>query len=186
MRTGIVAGAACILFVSLNAHASTTVTVDNNEKVTVTQQPVVYVPVVPQPVVIVQETDPRNVEGVIFRVDMSEGQIMVQDTAGRERRIQLKQGMIGTYKVDDYVRIYLMADMKEAKTIETVRGVRHLDGNIVGINALSSQIIVRGADGKDSTVIVRQGQIDQHRMGDRIRIYLIENNEEVQVIRVIR
>jgi len=109
----------------------------------------------------------------------------VLDTNGRERKVQLKQGMIGTYKVDDYVRIHLMADLKEAKTIETIRDVRNLEGNIVSVDTSRSQIVVRGADGKDSTVLLRQGQINNYRMGDHVRIYLLANHEQVQVIRII-
>lgn len=236
-----------LLACSWPAHATTTVTVDDGNKVTVTQ-PGGYVQAVATPVVVtseaisgnfegrivemdysryqifVNDTDginrevsvrpeminhyrigdyvvirpaadvtvialeenPKDFEGEIIRVDMSENQMVVQDTNGRERRVQLKQGMIGTYKVDDYVRIHLMADLKEAKTIETIRGVRNIEGRIVSVDTPSSRIVVRGTDGKDSAVIVRQGQIDNYRVGDNVRIYLLTNRDQVQVIRVIR
>src|SRR3989338_279250 len=135
--------------------------------------------------IITIEENPKDFEGEIIRVEMSKGQIIVQDTNGRERRVQMKQGMISTYKVDDYVRVHLMADLKEAKTIETIRGVRNLEGNIVRGDASRSLVVVRGTDGKDSAVIVRQGQVDNYRVGDNVRIYLLENREQVQVIRVI-
>ncbi len=243
-RTNIPLFIALFLLVSLKAQAATTVTVDNNDKVTVTQ-PNVQAAVIPvvitqqvmagdfegrivevdysQNQIIVQdsngvnrqvlvtpdminnyrigdtvlihpttavtlitmEENPKDFEGEIIRVDMSKSQIVVQDTSGRERRGQLKQGMIGTYKVDDYVRIHLMADLKEAKTIETIRDVRNLEGNIVSVDTSRSQIVVRGADGKDSTVLLRQGQINNYRMGDHVRIYLLANHEQVQVIRII-
>ena len=243
-RTNIPLFIALFLLVSLKAQAATTVTVDNNDKVTVTQ-PNVQAAVIPvvitqqvmagdfegrivevdysQNQIIVQdsngvnrqvlvtpdminnyrigdtvlihpttavtlitmEENPKDFEGEIIRVDMSKSQIVVQDTSGRERRVQLKQGMIGTYKVDDYVRIHLMADLKEAKTIETIRDVRNLEGNIVSVDTSRSQIVVRGADGKDSTVLLRQGQINNYRMGDHVRIYLLANHEQVQVIRII-
>ena len=54
-------------------------------------------------------------------VDSSSNMIVVHDTMGHDRRVQLKEGMISSYKVDDYVRVHLMADLKEAKTINTVR-----------------------------------------------------------------
>lgn len=236
-----------LLLVSFNAQAATTVTVDNNEKVIVTQ-PVGYIPVVATPVVITREApatdfegwivgmdfsrdqilvrdadgrdrevlvkagtinsyrigdyvlihpttaitlitmqeNPKVFEGEIIRVDMSKSQIVVQDTNGRERRVQLKQGMISTYKVDDYVRIHLMADLKEAKTIETISEVKSLDGSIVSFDTLSSQIVVRGTDGKDSAVLLRQGQANNYRVGDHVRVYLLADQKQVQVIRVIR
>lgn len=130
--------------------------------------------------------NPRDFEGTIIRVDMSESQIVVQDTTGRERRVQLKQGMIGTYKVDDYVRVHLMADLREAKTIETVRDARNLEGRIVGVDNSRSQVVVRGEDGKDSAVLLRQGQAGNYRVGDHVRIHLLAGREQVQVIRIIR
>jgi uncharacterized membrane protein YeaQ/YmgE (transglycosylase-associated protein family) len=130
--------------------------------------------------------NPRDFEGEITKVEMKDGRLTVLDTTGRERRVQLKQGMIGTYKVDDYVRIHLMADLKEAKTIETVRGVRNLEGSIVSVDSRGSRIVVRGTDGQDNAVLVRQGQVQNYRSGDRVRVYLLENRDQVQVIRVIR
>lgn len=63
----------------------------------------------------------RDLEGRIINVDHSKSTLVVHDKQGRDRRVTLKQGMINNYKVDDYVRIHLMADLKEAKTIQTVR-----------------------------------------------------------------
>ncbi len=72
-------------------------------------------------VTFVREESNLDLEGRIINVDSSHNTIMVHDTNGRDRRITLKQGMISTYKVDDYVRIHLMADLKEAKMIRTIR-----------------------------------------------------------------
>ncbi len=63
----------------------------------------------------------RDIEGRIINVDNSQNTISIRDADGRDRRVKLKQGMISTYKVDDYVRIHLMADLKEAKMIRTIK-----------------------------------------------------------------
>ncbi len=235
-----------LFLVSLKAEAATTVTVDNNEKVTVIQpsgyaQPVVTPVVITREgvtgdfegriieidtlryLIIVQDTqgrntsvsvkpeminhyrvgdtvlihpttdltvmtlavNPKDFEGEIIRVDIPNNQIVVQDTTGRERKVLMKQGMIGTYKVDDYVRIHLMADLKEAKTIETVNNVRNIEGNIVSVDASRNQIVVRGTEGKESVVILRPGQVNNYRVGDHVRIYHVTNQNQVQVIRII-
>ena len=244
-----------LLLVSLKVQAATTVTVDNNDNVTVNQSNGVVPPVITETVVLTQtpvviireaivgafegrivevnfsrsqitlqdangtdrqvlvkpeminsyrvgdyvqirptadltiitlEENPKDFEGDIIRVDMSKSQIVVLDTNGRERKVQLKQGMISTYKVDDYVRIHLMADLKEAKTIETINDVRNLEGSVVNIDSSRSQIIVRDEHGKDSAVLVRQGLINNYSIGQRVRIYILPNHDEAQLIRVIR
>ena len=77
-------------------------------------------PVTGRDEMLVQKQDKRDLEGRIINVDSSKGQIIVRDAEGRERKVILKEGMINQYKVDDFVQIHLMADMKEAKTIRTV------------------------------------------------------------------
>lgn len=72
-------------------------------------------------VTFIREENDRDLEGRIVQVDSSQNTISVRDAQGRDRRVKLKQGMIGTYKVDDYVRIHLMADLKEAKMIRTIQ-----------------------------------------------------------------
>jgi hypothetical protein len=72
-------------------------------------------------VTFIREESNRDLEGRIINVDTSQGTILVHDKEGRDRRVQLKQGMISGYKVDDYVRIHLMADLKEAKMIRTIK-----------------------------------------------------------------
>jgi predicted RNA-binding protein len=63
----------------------------------------------------------RYLEGRITRVDLAANSITVHDTRGRDKKIDLKQGMVTGYKVDDYVRIHLAADLKEAKMIRTIK-----------------------------------------------------------------
>jgi len=131
------------------------------------------------------DENPREFEGEIIRVNIPKGRIVVLDTTGRERRVQLKRGMIANYKVDDYVRIRLGSNLKEAQTVKTVSDVRGLEGRIVSIDSTGSRIVIRDTEGKDSTVLVRQGQISRYRSGDHVRVYLLQNRDQVQVIRVI-
>jgi hydrogenase maturation factor len=133
---------------------------------------------------ITMEENPKDFEGEIIRVDTAKGQIIVQDTNGRERRVQMKQGMIGTYKVDDYVRIHLMADLKEAKTIETVN-VGRLDGSVVRVDPQDSRMVIRDTQGNERTVLVRQGSITTYRVGNQVRVYQLADHEDVQLVRVI-
>ena len=71
-------------------------------------------------VILTKGENNRDLEGRIVIVDNSKNTIVVHDAQGHDRRVTLKQGMINNYKVDDYVRIHLMADLKEAKMIHTV------------------------------------------------------------------
>jgi hypothetical protein len=136
--------------------------------------------------IITIEENPKDFEGEIIRVEMSKSQIVVQDTNGRERRVQLKQGMISTYKVDDYVRIHLMADLKEAKTIETVRNMGRHDGYVVRVDPQGSRMVVRDTHGNERTVLVRQGMITSYRVGNQVRVYQLADHEDVQLVRIIR
>lgn len=236
-----------LLLVSLEAHATTTVTVDNNDKVIVTQ-PVTYVPVTAVPAVVTREAvsgdfggriveinylrpqilvhdtngrdrevlvqseminnyrigdtvlihptttvtlitmeeNPKDFEGGIIRVDIPKRQIVVQDTNGRERKVQLKEGMIGNYKVDDYVQVHLMSDLKEAKTIETVRNIRRLEGNIVKVDSQASRMVIRDMNGRERTVLVRQGMITSYSVGNQVQVYQLADREDVQLVRIIR
>ena len=72
-------------------------------------------------VTLTKEDSNRDLEGRIINVDNSKNTIVIHDAKGHDRRVVLKQGMINNYKVDDYVRIHLMADLKEAKMIQTVQ-----------------------------------------------------------------
>ncbi len=136
--------------------------------------------------IITIEENPKDFEGEIIRVDMSKSQVVVQDTNGRERRVQLKQGMISTYKVDDYVRIHLMADFKEAKTIETIRDMGRLDGYVVRVDPQGSRMVVRDTHGKERIVLVRQGMITSYRVGNQVWVYQLAGHEDVQLVRVIQ
>ena len=64
-----------------------------------------------------------DLEGRISRVDVTKSVILVKNElenkiGKREYRVLVKQGMINDYKKNDKVKIWLMADRKEAKHIE--------------------------------------------------------------------
>src|SRR5207253_3199045 len=106
------------------------------------------------PVIVTKTEDPRELEGEIVRVDYPRSQMVIRDIDGRERKVIVKQGMINNYKVDDYVKVYLMADMKEAKSITTKR-TADIEGEVVGIDYARNQIVVRDRDGADRAVFAR-------------------------------
>lgn len=175
------------------AHAAT-VTVEN-DKVTVDQTgqatTVVQTGVVPvvAPVAPVAAyaavQDPRHLEGEIVNVDYPSSEILVRDIDNRERRVTLKQGMINTYRTGDYVEIYLMADMKEAKTIHT-RRTADVEGEITSVDYANNLIVVRDANGANRNVLVRPGIIGEHKVGDRLKLYVAVDNADPAAVRLIR
>ena len=173
------------------ATAETVINVDDKDAVTVTKtEPEVVttttaVAVKETPVVIVKEDNSKEFEGEILSVDYPESQILVRDTTGRDRRVIVKQGMINNYKVGDYVKVELMADLKEAKMIRIVKDVSHFEGTVVTIVPTANQLVVRDA-GQDRTVVVAAGMTEFFKPGDRVRIYLLTSGDEVRYIRVLR
>ncbi len=71
-------------------------------------------------------TDP-DVEGRISDIHYLKSEIVVsnvltgKNVGAREKRIRLKPGMIGSYKLMDYVKVKLSADHKRAVEIELVK-----------------------------------------------------------------
>ncbi len=130
--------------------------------------------------------NPRDFEGEIIETSTSDSRILVQDTNGRQRRVHLRQGMIANFRAYDYVRIHLESNLREADTIQKISDIRNLEGNVASIDYSKSLMVVRDTNGRETTVLVRQGQINNYRSGDHVRIYLLANHEQVQVIRVIR
>lgn len=171
------------LLCSAPVFAATTVTVDD-ERVTIDRsqtQPAVVVQEVP---VVVTQRDPKDLEGEIIRVDAPESEIVVRDEDNRERKVVLKKGMIGTYKVGDYVKIHLMADLKEAKTINTVR-TADISGEVVATDYPRNVIIVRDERGVDRTVIVNPA-LPQNVVGDHVRLYVVAESPDVREVKLIR
>ncbi|GEM_PF-3583987 len=180
-----------ILLVSIPASATTTVTVDN-DKVTIEQDKTastVSATTVQtgSQTVAAQTTprDPRELEGEIIRVDQSKNEILVRDTDNRERRILLKQGMISNYKVGDYVKIYLMADMREAKTVKT-QAAADLEGEVVSTDTVASRMVVRDERGKDHVVLLSPEMNGKNQVGDHVRLYVVSDSPERQEVRLIR
>ncbi len=66
-----------------------------------------------------------DIEGRATRVDYTQNTLLVlnelkNDIGKREYRVKVKQGMINDYKKNDRLKIWLMADRKEASMIERV------------------------------------------------------------------
>ncbi len=175
------------------AWATTTVTVEDNRPntVTVTQsEPVAatetIVPVSQTPVMIVKEENPKEFEGEIINVDLPESQVLVHDLWGRDRRVTVKQGMISGYKVGDYVRVTLMADMKEAAMIKIIRDVTPLEGTVVNIDSSSHGIVVRESSGKERVILLAPGMTINFRVGDKVRVYALPDRSEAKMIRILK
>ena len=183
-----------VILMTATPSWATTVTVENADAstVTVTQSPtpsVVTTPVIAvnqTPVMIVKDENPREFEGEIINVDMPESQVLVHDTIGRDRRVTVKQGMISGYKVGDYVQVRLMADMKEAAMIRTIRDVRPLEGIIVNVDSITHGIVVRENNGTNRAILVAPGMTGNFRMGDKVRIYAISDTSEAKLIRILK
>jgi ribosomal protein L21E len=174
------------VLISMPVFAATTVTVDDNSRVTVDQGLPETVVLQTQPIVVVQEAkDPQELEGEITRVDLSNGEIVVRDADNREKRVLLKEGMISNYKVGDYVQIYLRNGLNEAKTIKTQPSA-DLEGQVVAVDTSRSVIVVRDERGKDNTVIVNSDMNGKNKVGDRVRLYVVSDSPNVQEVRLIR
>ena len=67
--------------------------------------------------------DDPDIEGRVTKVEMTKSHLTVKNElenkiGKREYRILVKQGMINDYKKNDKLKVWLMADHKEAKRIE--------------------------------------------------------------------
>lgn len=67
--------------------------------------------------------DDPDIEGRVTKVEMTKSRLTVKNElenkiGKREYRILVKQGMISDYKKNDKLKVWLMADHKEAKRIE--------------------------------------------------------------------
>ncbi len=139
----------------------------------------------PTQVVVVSESDSREFEGEIISVDYPGNQIMVREPNGRERRVDIKQGMISNLKVNDYVEVQLMMDNKEAKMVKKVKEARLIEGTIIVLNTDAQQLVLQDANGQSHTVLMTPGNINQFRTGEHVRVYAISNDRPVRYIRVI-
>ena len=171
------------------ALAETTVTVNNDSTTVTTTEPTEVKPqaveIAATPVIITQDRKTKEFEGEIIRVDYPENLIVVHDAEGRDRKVLVKQGMINNYKVDDYVQVALMEDMKEAKMIHIVRDLPHFEGSVVSIAPSVNQIIIRESSGNTRAVLVAPGTTAYFKAGDHVRIYAIPDQREARFIRVL-
>lgn len=207
MRThfGILGALVLIVAFAVPAQAETTVTVDGNNSVTVDpagsttiSDPGTRTVVVREtPVVITREENPRDFEGEIVKVETSRGaapdnqaggEIVVRDMFGRDRRVQIKPGWIGNYKVGDYVEVHLMADLKEAKDINTIKRTPDFEGTVVTVDTPTNVIVVRDSRSQDRSVQIVPDLITSYKVGDRVRLYEVTARDyqpprTVQVLR---
>ncbi len=193
------ASALGLLLLSTSAWADTTVTT-NGDTVTVTQQqPAQAVTqVIVQPagsqtvvlqrpaVVVMDQRDPRHLEGRVGKVDLIRKELTIHNSNGRDQKVLLmKQGMINQYTIDDYVEIYLTRDLKEALKIKTKHSP-DLEADVVGVDLASNVIIVRAANGPDRRVIISPSMIQGYQVGDRVRFYVVSENADLQEAQIIR
>jgi hypothetical protein len=66
-----------------------------------------------------------DLQGRVTRIDYPKNSLVVQNElenniGKREYRVKIKQGMINDYKKNDKLKIWLMADRKEAAHVEMV------------------------------------------------------------------
>lgn len=193
--------AALLLLSSAPVWADTTVTT-SGDTVTIAQTPTVQTQtvtqVVVQPagtqtvllqkqtVVLMEQQDPRNLEGTVIKVNLVGRELLVRDINGRERQVKMmKQSMINNYKAGDYVQIYLTRDLTEAKKIRT-KQMPDLEGDIVGVDMGTNVIIVRDTNGIDRSAIIRPTMIRGYRVGDRVRFYAVSENDNIQEAQIIR
>lgn len=64
-----------------------------------------------------QKIDKSELQGQIKTIDYVKNVFLLKDERGFEKRIMAKQGMIGTFKVGDRVKVKMMKDNKEAKMV---------------------------------------------------------------------
>ncbi len=139
-----------------------------------------------QPVVVMEQRDPRDLEGRVVKVELNRKRLTIHDLDGRDRRVLLmKQGMINKYRVDDYLQIRLTRDLKEALTVRTIR-VPDVEASVVSVDRTNNVIIVRTANGQDRRVMVQPNMIQQYQTGDRVRFYVISQNGDLQEAQIVR
>ncbi len=191
--------AALLLLSSAPVWADTTVTT-SSDTVTIAQTPntqtMTQVVVQPagtqtvllqkQTVVLMEQQDPRNLEGTVVKVNLVGRELLVRDINGRERQVKMmKQSMINNYKTGDYVQIYLTRDLTEAKKIRTKQSP-DLEGDIVAVDMNTNVIVVRDTNGVDRSAIIRPSMIRGYRVGDRVRFYAVSENADIQEAQIIR
>lgn len=182
--------------VSFKAQATTTVMVDDNNQIQVSQTqpqtvvvqdvPVTVVqPVVAQPVLVAVLDNSADFEGEIEKIDRSTRTIDVIDTEGRTRRVMVTQETISTYRTGDFVQIHPSAGVREVTFIRAESN-RDLEGRIINVDNSQSAIVVKDAQGRDRRVKLKQGMISNYKVDDFVRIHLMADLKEAKMIRTIK
>ncbi len=175
-----------LLLISFKAQATTTVTVDDNNRVQVSQVPVVVTqPIVAQPVFVAVVDNSADFEGEIEKIDRSTRVLNVIDTEGRTRQVLVTQQTIDTYRTGDFVRIHPIAGVREVTFIREESN-RDLEGRIINVDSSQSTIVVHDNQGRDRRVKLKQGMISNYKVDDYVRIHLMADLKEAKMIRTIK
>lgn len=68
-----------------------------------------------------------DLEGPVRKIDIGKNTMTIQNVLtdskvkNKEKKVYVKQGMIGQFKMGDYVQVRMMADNVEAKMIEKTK-----------------------------------------------------------------
>jgi ribosomal protein L21E len=186
MNTRVSLFIAALLLISLKAQATTTVTVDDNNRVLVNQAPVVVTqPIVTQPALVAVVENSADFEGEIEKIDRSARTMDVIDTEGRTRQVWVAQEAIDTYRTGDFVRIHPITGVREVTFIREESN-RDLEGRIINVDSSQNTIVVRDAQSRDRRVKLKQGMISTYKVDDFVRIHLMADLKEAKMIRTIK
>jgi ribosomal protein L21E len=176
---------ALLLLVSFKAQATTTVTVDDSNRVQVSQGQPQTVIVQEVPVVVAQPVNSADFEGEIEKIDRSTRVLDVIDTEGRTRQVLVTQETLDTYRAGDFVQIHPVAGIREVTFIREESN-RDLEGRIINVDNSQGTIVVHDAQGRDRRVTLKKGMISNYKVDDYVRIHLMADLKEAKMIRTIR
>ena len=66
------------------------------------------------------------------------------------------------------------------------KGGAEFEGWIVGVNYLENRIVVHDSDGKDRRVRIRQGMISHFKVDSRVRVRMMADGREAEMIWILR
>ena len=67
-----------------------------------------------------EKIDKRKLKGQILSINYSKRRITLRDDRGFTKKIIVKQGMIGRFKVRDPIEVKMMRDNRDAKMIKRI------------------------------------------------------------------
>ena len=63
---------------------------------------------------------------------------------------------------------------------------KEFEGEILSVDYPDSQILVRDTSGRDRRVIVKQGMINNYKVGDYVKVELMADHKEAKMIRTLK